>query len=383
MRIVFLTHYTALYGANRSLLNLIDGLANYGVVAHVVSPGEGAITDALRSRGVGVAVLPLQWWVSRHGGRRDVVRRLYHNIKLLPTLARQVRQWEIDVVYTNSAFLPVGAMLAGWVRLPHVWHLREFCDLDYGFQHDWGARVFRQVVEQADAKIAISKAVRSHLLHSMGSESVHVIYNGVASKAEFDNLYERANSEGSDKEEYTFAVVGLINPNKGQEVAIRALATIAGRVPTARLLIVGSGGKAYVDRCRELSGELGIADRVEFWGYVEDPYKAYMASDAILMCSRYEALGRTTLEAMACCRPVIGYDEAGTAEVIEHEHTGLLYRDGPESLARCMARFVDNPGWARQLGERGWHVARRKYTIEVCAEQVYRVLQSVVTATHA
>ena len=64
MRIAFITHYTELYGANMSLLNLIEGLGHYGVRAHVICPDDGDLIGALAKRGVPVAILPFEWWAS-------------------------------------------------------------------------------------------------------------------------------------------------------------------------------------------------------------------------------------------------------------------------------------------------------------------------------
>jgi glycosyltransferase involved in cell wall biosynthesis len=86
---------------------------------------------------------------------------------------------------------------------------------------------------------------------------------------------------------------------------------------------------------------------------------------------------RVTAEAMASARPVIGYNSTGTAELIEHESTGLLYGGGHEELARCMARLIENPEWAKELGINGWHKAKREFTIETYAERVYKVLKKV------
>ena len=67
-----------------------------------------------------------------------------------------------------------------------------------------------------------------------------------------------------------------------------------------------------------------------------DPYQVYRAADVVLMCSKFEAMGRTTAEAMATCRPVIGNNQGATPELIEHGHTGLLYQGDSESLAAQM-----------------------------------------------
>jgi glycosyltransferase involved in cell wall biosynthesis len=397
MRVAFITHYTTLYGANRSLLSLVDGLRRYDVVSHVVAPAEGDVTNALRGRSVPIAVMPIQWWVASQGldgfdaghllrwlykylrWRSRTLERLSGNIRVLPKLVKQLKLWNVDVVYTNTSVTPVGAMAARILQRPHIWHLREFSDLHYGYQYDWGKSIFRLLIGRADAVIAISEAIRTYHLRDAKSERTHVIHNGVASVAEFDRLYDKVNSNPNYAFEanrpYTFALVGVIHPAKGQDAAIRALALLAREFEKVRLLIVGEG---RTDRLKALAHDLGVTNRVEFWGYVDDPYKAYLASDAVLMCSRNEAMGRVTAEAMSACRPVIGYDEAGTSEIIEHGHTGLLYRGGPEALASCMRQFVENPVWARQLGNNGWDVARKKYSVEVYAQSVYEVLSSVV-----
>jgi glycosyltransferase involved in cell wall biosynthesis len=137
---------------------------------------------------------------------------------------------------------------------------------------------------------------------------------------------------------------------------------------------VGQGNDA---RLRELAIELNIQNNVEFWGHIDDPYKAYLEADVVLMCSKNEGMGRVTVEAMAACRPVIGYDNAGTSEIVRHEQTGLLYQGGFEELAVQMKRCVENPDWGRQIGENAWQFARNEYSVETYAKNVYKVLLSV------
>ena len=104
------------------------------------------------------------------------------------------------------------------------------------------------------------------------------------------------------------------------------------------------------------------------------PYDVYRDSDAVLMCSRSEAMGRVTVEAMSATLPVIGYDNAGTSELIEHEHTGLLYRGEHQELASAMRRVLSDPGLAQKMGENAWKAARSKFSIEVYSRSVYDII---------
>jgi glycosyltransferase involved in cell wall biosynthesis len=51
------------------------------------------------------------------------------------------------------------------------------------------------------------------------------------------------------------------------------------------------------------------------------------------MCSKNEALGRVTIEAMSRGTPVIGFDNAGTSEIIKHAYNGFLYKEGASELS--------------------------------------------------
>jgi glycosyltransferase involved in cell wall biosynthesis len=233
----------------------------------------------------------------------------------------------------------------------------------------------------ADAIICVSHALRRAILGTAPPANSHVIYNGVAPEAAFDERRRVAESLRGAPRPFTFVLVGRFRDSKGQAVAIRAFALLAARHPAVRLLLVGGAGQTgqqdYFDRCRALAAELGVADRIEFWGYIPDPERAFLESDVALMCSRHEAMGRVTAEAMSACRPVIGFDSGGTTELIDPGRTGLLYRGGAAELAACMAHYVAAPELAWQHGQAGWHVARRRHSTEAYAAQIHEVLRGI------
>jgi glycosyltransferase involved in cell wall biosynthesis len=396
MRVAFIAHFPNLYGANRSLLNLIDGLKPYGVVPHVIVPGEGLLTDTLRLRNIKFAIVPIQWWAEDFKGNifqktyqlasfyPRGLKKLYVNLKLSNSLAEILKLWNIDVVYTNSSATPAGALVAKKLQIPHIWHLREFLDIDYNIYLHWGKLLCSSFIKKADAQIAISQAVYLHFLGKNPRNNAHIIYNGIASNIELKRLYKLGISSWEDERPFTFALVGLIHPNKGQDVAIKALSKLTQDFPQIRLLIVGDGSPEKLTQLQQLAENLGVAKQVEFWGYVEDAYKAYLAADVVLMCSKNEGMGRVTVEAMSACRPVIGYDNAGTSEIIQHQHNGLLYRGNHEALAECMKQLIENPDWAKQLGMNAWNKVMEEYSIEIYSQKIYEILLSVTKkSTHS
>lgn len=381
-RVTFITHYTELYGANLSLLNLIEGLGRYGVRPHVICPEGGDLLGALERLGCPAAVLPFEWWVSTGRTAEGVARRLVRNVRHLRPIAAQIARWGTDVVYSNSSVFAIGAMAAADLGLPHVWHLREFGNRDYDLWPDFGPTLSRLAFRTADATVFVSNALRAAFLGRATVRHAHVIYNGVASAAAFGERRRAAAALADRRQPFTFVLVGRFRESKGQAAAIRAFAAVAARFPEVRLLLVGGAGATgdqdYFDECRALVAELGVSERVEFWGYVRDPERAFLAADAALMCSRNEAMGRVTAEAMSACRPVIGYDSGGTSELIEPGRTGQLYRGDPDALAECMARYVADPELARRHGAAGWELARQRHTTEGYAVQIFKVLSDVL-----
>jgi glycosyltransferase involved in cell wall biosynthesis len=381
MRIAFLTHYTELYGANLSLLGLIDGLRRFGHSCAVICPEHGDLLDALASRGVAAAVLPFAWWLNPRPTARGAAKRFLANLRRLPKLVEQITEWKSDLVYSNSSVFCVGALAAARLGLPHVWHIREFGDRDYDLVPDAGRNIFRRALLTADATIFVSQALKQAILGARTAQSAHVIYNGVASEAVFDERRRKAQALHRRRRPFTFVLVGRFRESKGQHIAIKAFAQVTKGHKDVRLLLVGGAGltgdQSYLAMCRQRVQALRLADRIEFWGYIRDVERAYLAADAALMCSRNEAMGRVTVEAMSACRPVIGFESGGTPELIENDRTGLLYRGGPDALAEKMEIYIRAPDLAQSHGETAWQVARARYATEVYAAQIDEQLHDI------
>ena len=137
--------------------------------------------------------------------------------------------------------------------------------------------------------------------------------------------------------------VGRIQPLKGPDVAIRALAAL-GR-PDALLLVVGGASGAEGDgetaRAQELVADLGLRDQVRFVApqphHILSTY--YRAADVVLVPSRSESFGLVALEAAACGVPVVASAVGGLLTLVDDGIDGL---PGPRSRARGV-RQGDRP----------------------------------------
>lgn len=156
----------------------------------------------------------------------------------------------------------------------------------------------------------------------------------------------------SDRPVWLF--VGRIQPLKGPDVAIRALAE--SRHDDSLLLVVGGAsgadGDAETERAHLLVDELGLHDRVRFVPpqphHILSSY--YRAADVVVVPSRSESFGLVALEAAACGVPVVASAVGGLQSLVDHGVTGyLLPERHPRHVAAAVDRILDDPELARRM----------------------------------
>jgi D-inositol-3-phosphate glycosyltransferase len=171
--------------------------------------------------------------------------------------------------------------------------------------------------------------------------------------------------------------VGRIQPLKGPDVAVRALAEL--KRPDALLLIVGgASGLEGGDEMRHVQGlitELGVQGQVRFIEpqphHILSTY--YRAADVVLVPSRSESFGLVALEASACGIPVVASGVGGLLTLVDHGDTGFLVPErDPALYARYIGEILDNPDRAAKMGQRGAARARQ-YTWGFAAARLRRV----------
>ena len=388
MNIAFLTHTSNYYGANRSLAALIGELHPFRAKAFLIAPEEGDVTRKLRGMGVRVAIIPgiraFRTTADRKPSpayvndeaRTPETDQQNAGATIVENLVNQLCEWQVQLIYSNSSIISAGAWASRILELPHIWHLREFGDLDYHREPLEGWQTTRSNINRANATISVSNAVRRHLCTSPDDDNNFVIDNGVFRRETFDSLYqlrEQRAASLSRRHPFTFVLVGRILDGKGQHTAIKALSILKKKAIEARLILVGGGGTSEL---QTLASRLGVSDQVWFRGYVEEPVREMLGADALLMCSRFEAFGRVTAEAMGTGLAVIGRNSGGTPELIRHGINGMLYSGGHRDLAFCMLQLATDRNRSREIGAEGWETARNRFSIEHYASSVWNVIST-------
>jgi hypothetical protein len=99
-------------------------------------------------------------------------------------------------------------------------------------------------------------------------------------------------------------------------------------------------------------------------------------ASVFLYVSEMEGLGSAAIAAMAAGVPVVARGVGGLPEVVEHERTGLIVRDG--DYAKAVRRLLDNPAWAAEMGAAGREKAIREFSVEKMVESTLSAYNEIL-----
>jgi D-inositol-3-phosphate glycosyltransferase len=240
----------------------------------------------------------------------------------------------------------------------------------------WRDRAEAEIIQCSDAICVscVEEEEQFRRLYGNPHGRIEIIAPGVehALFAPGDQLGARR-AIGADPGVPLVVFVGRIQPLKGPDVAIQALADLQRRGhPDARLIIIGGAsgqdGGGETQRAHDLVDELDLHDDVLFVPpqphHVLSSY--YRAADIVVVPSRSESFGLVALEAAACGTPVVASAVGGLLSLVDDRRTGrLIPGRNPSDYGAAMAEILDDPdlraAMSRAARERAssytWHAA--------------------------
>ena len=221
---------------------------------------------------------------------------------------------------------------------------------------------------RVDAHVAVGEASARRMedFYALGRNRVISIPNGVP---------DVGTSPLPDQKTMTIGSIGRLDAMKAHDILLRAIAL----VEDVRVVILGEGDHRPL--LEQLAAELGIRDRVELRGWVENP-RAYLAEfDVVAMPSRSEGFPLAMVEAMLAARPVIATRVGSMPEAIIDGETGLLIeKNDVNGLEIALRRLRDDPLLRIELGQRARKLALERFTVEAMTtsyEQLWEKALSV------
>lgn len=174
--------------------------------------------------------------------------------------------------------------------------------------------------------------------------------------------------------------LGRLHMDKGFDYLIEALADPRLADQKWRLMIAGEGPEQAI--LSLLAKKRGIADRIDFIGWVEDRGAFFRAIDILCMPSRNESFGMVLIEALAHAVPVIASDNPGCREIIVADRDALVVRSGDLGrLAEAIVRLITDNEFAAALGRAGRDHIVATYAFPVVAEKLDQVMRRLLAPT--
>ena len=367
-RILYLHAGAEMYGADKVLLELIKGLDSKEFEAHVILPNDGVLVEALRQVGAQVSVLDY-----------PILRRKYFNpkgiadyIRSYNFYAKQIalyaREHSIDMVHNNTAAVLEGIYLKRKLKLPLIWHVHEIIVKPKAISDFINMLMGRY----ADKIVTVSQAVANHIKQSpfIKDSQVEVIYNGV------DNAVYYPMDASSIREKFDIAqdalvigMIGRVNAIKGQNDFIEAVEPLLEKNEQAVAFLAGGVFPGEEWRLEELDKRIAsssVVSQIHRIDYYDKTSELYNMFDIFVLPSiKPDSLPTVVLEAMACSKPVVGYNNGGIAEMVVDDKSGHLVKpNSPQELSNAIFLLLDSSEKREQFGREGYQRQKELFSLD-------------------
>ena len=361
-----------LAGSTKSFMILLNGVIQAGVKAVVVVPDTDGIYATLKQTGAEVIVQyekGCTWAWARNLKQtllyfpRQIGRMVINSIARR-SLEKKLKGIEIDLVHSNISVASLGSHIAERRNLPHLYHIREYGDKDFGLRYfPSNASFHRHLKEKGIYTACITKDIQRH--HGLADwPSSRVIYNGI--------IQEEANAFFPHAERNFFLYSGRIEPTKGLLTLIKAYKSYCERLSEETPLPLKVAGDVtdpeYMRAVEDYISTNNIKESIIFLGRVDNMAKLYQEAKAIIIPSEHEGFGRCMPEAMSYGCIAIGHNTAGTKEQFDNGHEmlgteiGLRYNTQEELTASLQRVHAMPQEEMRSMQEAAFQCVSHLYT---------------------
>ncbi len=228
--------------------------------------------------------------------------------------------------------------------------------------------------------IAISDYIKGQLVAAaIPEEKIVVRYLGIDNQRFRPDASARAawaRKLAIPDDELILSTVSYLRPIKNPQIIVEACGVLAQRGLRAHLIVAGDG--EMLDELRQLSQNLGIAERVHWLGLVPDPVNLLQASDLFLLATVGEAFGLALAEAMACGVPIVGSRAGAIPEVIKDGETGLLVNPmDPVALADGIEKLGRDHALRKRMAQQAVARVAQHFTLEMAVDDTLRIYREL------
>ncbi len=377
------SHGSVFGGAHNQMLRLHAPLLERGWRTIVALPDEpGNAAERLERAGIEVIRIPLRRL--RATANPSVQARFLGSLRRdVRTLRDLIQRHSVDLVQVHGPTNPQAALAARVEHVPVVWQL-----LDTRAPMILRHTAMPLVARLADVVMTTGLAVADAHPGARRLGDRLVVYFPPVDTRAFSNdrgARVRARRElGIPDGTLAIGSVGNLNPQKGHDWLLRAVALMRASGVDAYVRILGAPSTAHrgaEERLRAEAARLGLEGAFEIVDPGTRVPELLPALDVFVLSSvpRSEGMPTVILEAMACGLPVVSTDVGAVREVVSAGETGFVVPpEDAEALASGICTLVGDPSLRSSMGSAGRRRVVERFDIDRCVETHLRAYELAV-----
>ncbi|WP_422616028.1 glycosyltransferase [Pantoea nemavictus] len=309
--------------------------------------------------------------------KKEMIGRIDEKWRVLPNahhISSILQAGQYDALYMNNqpSTNVEGYRAAQGLRVALIQHCRIEPQLSSG--------LVKMVNERVDAIIAVSHGVNQTLRQSgVDAQRCFTVSNAIDIHQALPSREEVRERFAYPPDTFIFGSIGSLITRKANHHIFQALSLFKRAHPDAKwkMVVVGSGPEH--ENLIQLARKENIETHIVFTGFQNNPLDYLAAFDAFILASRSEGLPRVVLEAMLVKTAVIGSNVVGTAELINHDETGLIFEYGEiDQLSAHLTALWQDTSLRQRLINTAQIRVRESYAIENYVAGVERILDESI-----
>ena len=372
-------------GAFLSLVNLARNIREkYKENVLIVLPRKGDGEELLLQYSIPYIHIYSFNWCIRTEKRNQFVTKIkiifarFFNIVPIISLIGLIYIKKIDIIHINTSYSYVGAIAGKICKKSVIWHIREFLEEDQGCEI-WNKKRGYKLINRSAEIITISKAIYKKYENIFDVNKMQVILNGINERQFYLSKHHIFKNHF-----LRIAIIGTISYYKGQFCVVEAIDKLVKKgYKNLGVWIIGKGNDKIENELLDLINRKEVDKYISLVGYQKNIVNWLENIDIVLTCSKAEAFGRTTVEAMLAGCLVIGARSAGTLELIQENETGLLYQEGSaDDLARQIERAINEKQKMISVAQNGQQYMLHNMTASINAQKIYKEYCKILKETN-
>ncbi len=389
MRILLLHSSSDIYGASKIFLQTVALLRKSGHECTVVLSSTGPLQEELEKHGAKVHIINLGILRRQYFNPIGIINRFIKWRNASKQLSAIIQSEQIELVYSNTAAVLIGAWVARKNKIAHYWHLHEIIEQPKVLH----AFLVWCMQTGADKIITVSDAV-SACWKDAGK--IVRVYNGIEPIPQIATTNLRAQYNIPD-DAIVLGVAGRIHIIKGQSyflnIASELLKLQSNTNTSTKIYFLIAGdpfpGQEYlVDQMLTKINELHLNNTVHYIGMVQNMADFYNAIDVLVVSSVLpDSLPTVILEAMQFSLPVVATAQGGAMEMIISQNnnythnastnpTGILIPINNATVAAENINQLISKDIRLQMGAAGKQRVEEYFSVSAFEKNILSVIES-------